>query len=518
MPRFLDLPRRYNAASHFVDRHIAEGRGGKVAFIDDKGSYTYADLAARVNRAGNLLKAQGVRREQRVMLALLDSIDFPAMFFGAMKIGAVPVPVNTLLPTQDYDFLLRDSRAALLVVSDALMEKFRPIISGQPYLEQTLISGQVPPTVTPLARLLEEQSDQLEAAATTPDDIGFWLYSSGSTGSPKGAIHLHGDLVHTAVLYGQDVLGIREDDVVFSAAKLFFAYGLGNAMTFPLHVGATAVLMAERPTPQAVMQRLKQHQATIFYGVPTLYAGILADQGVTKESGSARLRACVSAGEALPEEIGKRWHALFGVDILDGIGSTEMLHIFLSNRPGEVRYGTTGRAVPGYDLRIVGENGQEVPQGEIGELLVSGPSSAIAYWNNRAKSLTTFQGPWTRTGDKYMQTEDGCYVYAGRSDDMLKVSGIWVSPFEVESALQAHPKVLEVAVVAHADSDDLIKPKAYVVLKNGHDGSDALVAELQVFVKDRLAPYKYPRWVEFVPELPKTATGKIQRFKLRAKA
>jgi benzoate-CoA ligase family protein len=518
MPRFLDLPRRYNAATHFIDRHIAEGRGSKTAFIDDKGSYTYADLAARVNRAGNLLRAQGVRPEQRVMLALLDSIDFPAMFFGAMKIGAVPVPVNTLLTTPDYDFLLRDSRAAALVVSDALLEKFRPIISGQPYLEQTLISGQVPATVTPLDRLMAEQSDRLEAVATTPDDIGFWLYSSGSTGSPKGAIHLHGDLVHTAVLYGQDVLGIREDDVVFSAAKLFFAYGLGNAMTFPLHVGATAVLMAERPTPQAVMQRLKQHQASIFYGVPTLYAGILAAQGITKESGSDRLRACVSAGEALPEEIGKRWKALFGVDILDGIGSTEMLHIFLSNRPGDVRYGTTGRAVPGYDLRIVGENGEDVPPGEIGELLVSGPSSAIAYWNNRAKSLSTFHGPWTRTGDKYVCDKDGYYTYAGRSDDMLKVSGIWVSPFEVESALQAHPKVLEVAVVAHPDSDDLIKPKAYVVLKDGIAGDDALIAELQTFVKDRLAPYKYPRWVEFVPELPKTATGKIQRFKLRSRA
>lgn len=518
MPRFLDLPRRYNAASHFIDRHIAEGRGGKTAFIDDTGSYTYAELAARVNRAGNLLKAQGVRPEQRVMLALLDGIDFPAIFFGAMKIGAVPIPVNTLLTTSDYDFLLRDSRAAVLIVSDALMERFRPIISGQPYLEKTLISGQVPPTVTPLTKMMAEQSDQLEAAATTPDDIGFWLYSSGSTGSPKGAIHLHGDLVHTAVLYGQEVLGIREDDVVFSAAKLFFAYGLGNAMSFPLHVGATAVLMAERPTPQAVMQRLKQHQASIFYGVPTLYAGILADQSITKDSGSPRLRACVSAGEALPEEIGKRWKALFGVDILDGIGSTEMLHIFLSNRPGEVRYGTTGRAVPGYDLRIVGENGEEVPPGEIGELLVCGPSSAIAYWNNRAKSLNTFQGPWTRTGDKYVRDKDGFYTYAGRSDDMLKVSGIWVSPFEVESALQANPKVLEVAVVAHPDSDDLIKPKAYVVLKDGISASEALVAELQAFVKDRLAPYKYPRWVEFVPELPKTATGKIQRFKLRAKA
>lgn len=518
MPRFLELPRRYNAASHFVDRHIVEGRGAKTAFIDDKGSYSYADLAARVNRAGNLLKSQGVQPEQRVMLALLDGIDFPALFFGAIKIGAVPVPVNTLLTTPDYDFLLRDSRAVVLAVSDALLEKFRPIISGQPHLKQVLISGQVPPTVTPLHKLMEAQSDQLDAAETTPDDIGFWLYSSGSTGAPKGAMHLHGDLVHTAVLYGEEVLGIKEDDVVFSAAKLFFAYGMGNAMTFPLHVGATAVLMAERPTPSAVMKRLKDNQASIFYGVPTLYAGILAAEGITKESGSARLRCCVSAGEALPEDIGKRWEKLFGVQILDGIGSTEMLHIFLSNRPGDVRYGTTGTAVPGYDLRIVDEHGKDVEQGGIGELLVSGPSSAMAYWNNRTKSLNTFQGPWTRTGDKYLRTNDGYYIYAGRSDDMLKVSGIWVSPFEVESALLAHPKVLEAAVVAHADTDDLIKPKAYVVLKPGIGAEAALVDELKAFVKDRLAPYKYPRWVEIVDELPKTATGKIQRFKLRDKA
>lgn len=516
MPRFLELPRRYNAASHFVDRHIAEGRGAKTAFIDDKGSYTYADLAARMNRAGNLLKAQGVKPEQRVLMAMLDGIDFPALFWGAMKIGAVPVPVNTLLTTPDYDYMLRDSRAVLLCVSDALMERFRPIVSGQPYLQNVLISGQVPPTVTPLSKLLEEQSDQLEPAATTPDDVGFWLYSSGSTGSPKGTVHLHGDLVHTAVLYAEDVLGIREDDVVFSAAKLFFAYGMGNAMTFPLHVGATGVLMAERPTPAAVMRRLKDHNATIFYGVPTLYAGILADQSITKDSGSAKLRRCVSAGEALPEDIGKRWEKLFGVEILDGIGSTEMLHIFLSNRPGEVRYGTTGKAVPGYDLRVVGEDGKDVPPGEIGELLVSGPSCAVAYWNNRAKSLNTFHGPWTRTGDKYVCDKDGYYTYAGRSDDMLKVSGIWVSPFEVESALLAHAKVLEAAVVAHADTDELIKPKAYVVLKAEFTPGEALVGELQMFVKDRLAPYKYPRWIEFVAELPKTATGKIQRFKLRA--
>ncbi len=515
MPRFLDLPRRYNAATHFIDRHLAEGRGDKIAFIDDRGSHSYADLAARVNRAGNLLRSLGVQPEQRVLMAMLDGIDFPALFFGAMKIGAVPVPVNTLLPTADYDFLLRDSRAVVLAVSDALLEKFRPIVTDQPHLKQVLVSGRVAPTIKPLEQLLAEQSDQLEAADTTPDDIGFWLYSSGSTGKPKGAMHLHGDLVHTAVLYAEEVLGLTEHDVVFSAAKLFFAYGLGNAMSFPLHVGATAVLMAERPTPQSVMQRLNQQQPSIFYGVPTLYAAILAEAGITREAGSARLRQCVSAGEALPEDIAKRWQERFGVAILDGIGSTEMLHIFVSNRPDDIRHGTTGKAVPGYDLRIVDEHGNDVSDGEIGELLVAGPSAAIAYWNNRPKSLATFHGPWTRTGDKYVRDRDGYYAYAGRSDDMLKVSGIWVSPFEVESALLGHDKVLEVAVVAHEDTDRLIKPKAYIVPRQGIAGDDALAAELKQFVKDRLAPHKYPRWIDFVAELPKTATGKIQRFKLR---
>jgi 4-hydroxybenzoate-CoA ligase/benzoate-CoA ligase len=514
-PGPVDLPRRYNAASHFVDRHLAEGRGDKIAFIDDQGRHSYADLARRVNQAGNLLKAQGVRMEQRVMLCLLDGIDFPALFFGAIKLGAVPIPVNTLLTTADYDFLLRDSRAVVLVVSAPLLEKFRPIISGQPYLEKILVSGTPPAGSESLGALLAKAGDRLEAAATTPDDVAFWLYSSGSTGMPKGAMHLQSDLVNTAVLYGDTVLGVGENDLVFSAAKLFFAYGLGNAMTFPLHAGATAVLMAERPTPESVMRTLRTHNPNIFYGVPTLYGAILADPALDRSKGSNRLRICVSAGEALPEDLARRWRERFGVDILDGIGSTEMLHIFLSNRRDDVRYGTTGKAVPGYGLKIVDEDGHEVPDGEIGELLVQGPSSAIAYWNNRAKSLATFQGPWTRTGDKYQRDAEGYYHYAGRSDDMLKVGGIWVSPFEVESALLAHEKVLEAAVVGQEDGDRLVKPKAYVVLRAG-GGSSELADELKGFVKDRLAPYKYPRWIEFVDSLPKTATGKIQRFKLRA--
>jgi benzoate-CoA ligase len=358
-------------------------------------------------------------------------------------------------------------------------------------------------------------SPHFEPAPTTCDDFCFWLYSSGSTGTPKGTVHLHSHLIQTAELYGKAILGIREDDLVFSAAKLFFAYGLGNGLTFPLSVGATTILMGERPTPQAVFQRLREHKPTIFYGVPTLYGALLASPEMLVRAEVPRLRVCASAGEALPADIGKRWTELLGVEILDGIGSTEMLHIFLSNRAGEVRYGTTGKPVPGYEVRLVGEDGSVVSRGEIGELQIKGPSAAALYWNNREKSRHTFMGEWTRSGDKYIEIEDGYYQYCGRSDDMLKVSGIYVSPFEVEGALMTHPDILEAAVVAHADTDQLIKPKAYVVLKPGVAPSEELKQALKVHVKEKLAPYKYPRWIEFVAELPKTATGKIQRFKLR---
>ena len=498
----------YNATVDLLERNLRHP--DRVAVREARRTVTYGELCERANRAGNALLSLGLEMEERVLLFLFDSADFMACFWGAIKAGLVPVPVNTLLTPADVDYMLRDSRARALVVSDALLEKLAPILKGQPFLRQVIVQG----NGKQLDDLLAAASPRLDAAPTTTDDVAFWLYSSGSTGTPKGAMHLQQDLVQTAKTYGEGVLRLRADDVVFSAAKLFFAYGLGNGMTFPFAVGATVVLLEGRPTPDAVMRILREERPTVFYGVPTLFAAILADVGNGRASGSDRLRICVSAGEPLPKEIGERWRHRFGADILDGIGSTEMLHIFLSLREDDIRYGTTGKPVPGYDLRIVDEAGRDLPQGEIGELIVRGPSSAVAYWNQRDKSLRTFQGAWTYTGDKYRRDEQGYYVYCGRSDDMIKASGQWVSPAEVESALVGHPAVLEAAVVAQKDEQKLDKPKAYVVLKKG---GAATAEELQKFVKERLAPYKYPRWIAFVDELPKTATGKIQRFKLREK-
>jgi len=501
----LELPRDYNAAVDFVGRNA--GRGGKVAYIDDAGSCTYAELAERVERAANALRAMDLRREERIGIAMLDSADWVALFLGAIKAGIVPVAMNTLLTPKDYEYQLRDSRAQALFVSEPLLKNFDGIQC--PDLRHVI------PHLK-LKDLLSKAETKALAAPTTSDDMCFWLYSSGSTGAPKGTVHLHSHLIATAELYAKPVLGIRESDVVFSAAKLFFAYGLGNALTFPMAVGATTVLMAERPTPEAVFKRLVEKQPTIFYGVPTLYAALLASPNFPEKS-KLKLRICTSAGEALPEGLGKRWTERTGVEVLDGIGSTEMLHIFLSNRPGDVRYGTTGKPVPGYDLRLVDDQGNVITQpGELGELQISGPTAAIMYWNQRSRTKNTFQGPWTRSGDKYSFDSQGYYTYGGRSDDMLKVSGIYVSPVEVEAALITHEAVLEAAVVGVEDEQKLVKPKAFVVLKPGHSGSDSLKNALQQHVKDRLAPYKYPRWIEFMSELPKTATGKIQRFKLRS--
>ena len=518
-PPRIDIPRAYNAAHDLCERNLAAGRAGKVAFIDDRGATTFGELAVRVNRFANALAGLGMRAEERVLVCLLDSIDFPTAFLGAIKGGIVPIAANTLLTTADYEYMLRDSRARTLVVSAALLPAFLPLIGTVPSLVHVIVSGAGPLPAGALGfdALLATGGERCAPAETTRDDICFWLYSSGSTGAPKGTMHVHSSLVTTAYLHGGPIVGVREDDVLFSAAKLFFAYGLGNALTYTLAFGATAILMAERPTPDAVFKRLIERRPTIFFGVPTLFAMMLASPALPPR-GSVAMRLATSAGEALPEHIGHRFTEHFGVEILDGLGSTEMLHVFLSNRPGDLRYGTSGRAVPGYELRVVNDDGAPVADGEIGELQVNGPTAAAGYWNNRAKSHATFQGPWTRSGDKYrIDPADGRYVYSGRTDDMLKVGGIYGSPVEVESALVAHDAVLEAAVIGREDADRLVKPMAYVVLKPGRDRSEALAEELRQHVKLQLAPYKFPRWVEFLDELPKTATGKIQRFKLRAR-
>jgi benzoate-CoA ligase len=507
---------QYNAAFDLIERNLT-ARPEKTAYIDDQGSYTYAELAERINRCANALTGLGLTIEARMMLCLTDSIDFPSAFLGAIKAGIIPIAVNTLLTGSDYDFMLRDSRAQALLVSEPLLPVFKPILDRQPFVKHIVVSGQNTAGYLGLAELMAKAGTNFTAAPTRPDDMCFWLYSSGSTGTPKGTVHVQTSPIRTAELYAQPILGIQEEDIVFSAAKLFFAYGLGNALSFPLSVGATTVLLAERPTPAAVCRILRQHRPSIFYGVPTLYSALLASPELPKRE-ELNLRRCTSAGEALPSEVGRRWREHTGVDILDGLGSTEMLHIFLTNRPGDVRYGTSGKPVPGYEIRLVNEDGQAVGKGEIGELHVAGPTSATLYWNNRDKSRNTFLGPWTKSGDKYIESEDGYYTYCGRADDMLKVSGIWVSPFEVEASLASHEVVLEAAVVACADKDGLIKPKAFVVLRPGIAQTAELAATLQQYVKGQLAPYKYPRWIEFVAELPKTATGKIQRFKLRSAA
>lgn len=510
--------RFYNASKDLVDRNIDAGRSAKPAFIDTERSMSYAQLHDDCQRVGNLLEAHGLQREARVAMLVLDTVDFPPIFLGAIRAGVIPIALNTLLSSEIYSYILNDCRAQALFVSAPLLAVVEPALGTVDSLQHIFVIGDSESTpddqYIDYKPALAAHSPTRAVASTLADEVAFWLYSSGSTGMPKGVPHVHSSLMETAELYAKDLLKFNEHDVVYSAAKLFFAYGLGNGLTFPLAVGATAILLDGRPTPEAVMERLHTHQATLFFGVPTLYGALLANQQCTPENSSRRLRHCISAGEALPEDIAKRWLERFGVEILDGVGSTEMLHIFVSNTPGDVRYGRSGKAVSGYEIRLVDDDGTDVVDGEVGEMLVRGSTSANGYWNQRGKSRTTFIGEWTRTGDKYIRDPQGYYEICGRTDDMFKVSGIWVSPFEVEAALISHPAVLEAGVVPADDGDGLLKPKAFVVLQD-RVADDSLYEELKQHVKSRIGAWKYPRWIEFMDELPKTATGKIQRFKLR---
>ncbi len=508
----------YNAAVDLVDGNVAAGRGANSAFIDPTTTLSYHELKERTDRMGSALRALGLHREQRVALILLDTVDFPVAFWGTIKAGLVAVPMNTLVNADQWRHMIDDCRAAALIIAAELWDRAAPMVADIRRTRDLPVVLTSPRDDLPsLPSLLASADPRFVPTETHADEVAFWLYTSGSTGAPKGARHVHASPAHTAALYGKEVLGIRETDSIFSAAKLFFAYGLGNGMSFPMSVGATAILLPDRPTPASVLAILRRHRPTIFCGAPTLYAALLADSGFAGEPRFAGLRICLSAGEALPEEIGLRWRERVGVDILDGIGSTEMLHIFISNSPGQIRYGSSGKPVPGYQARILDDDGTPTTPGEIGELVVRGPTAAEGYWNQRAQSRKTFAGEWTHTGDKYRIDPDGYYHYCGRTDDMFKTSGIWVSPFEVESALISHPAVLEAAVIGRPDGDGLVKPKAFVVLAPGWEPGEALFDELREHVKQKAGPWKYPRWIEVLPELPKTATGKIQRFQLRAR-
>ena len=527
------LPDQFNAATYFIDRHIPEGRGEKIAIEAGEARVSYRQLWERVNRFGNSLRQLGVRIEERVFLLLLDTPEFAVSFFGAIKIGAVPVPVNTLLKTSDYHYILNNSRARVAVVSEALY----PQLQGWKklrYLQHVIVVGGAQPATTDkntqsFAGLIEQNSPSLEAEPTSKDDAAFWLYSSGSTGFPKACVHLQHDMVVCAERYAMGILGMTESDRCFSVAKLFFAYGLGNAMYFPLAVGATSILWPGPPKPQHAFEIIERHRPSLFFSVPSNYAALLAhkrDHVGTAAPGRpggpsapdfdlSSVRYGISAGEALPAALFHRFKERFGVEILDAIGSTEVLHMFIANRPGAVRPGSSGQIIPGYEARVVDEDDEPAKPGEIGNLLINSDSTCSHYWNQHEKSKSTIEGHWIRTGDKYYQDADGYFWYAGRSDDMLKCSGVWVSPIEIEAVLIEHPAVQEAAVIGRKDEDELLKPAAYVLLKNGSTGTADLARELQEFVLSRLPVFKRPRWVEFVDELPKTATGKLQRYKLR---
>jgi benzoate-CoA ligase len=511
-----DLPDRLNAASDLLDANLRSGRGGRVALIDIDGEVSYAALADRVARMAGVFRTLGVRREQRVLLCLVDTADFPTVFLGAIRAGVVPVPLNTLLVPDEYRWILENSDAAAVFVSNELADHWMEIASDFPNVQ--FVSSRGGPWAS-LADLIEQSESARELPADTHrDDVAFWLYTSGSTGRPKGVMHSHGSIRLTANLFGIGVVGFSEGDVVLSVAKQFFAYGLGNSLSFPYAAGATVVLHDGRATPEAISALVRKHNVSILCGVPTFFAGWFASGlAPTKEEAPA-LRIATSAGECLPAHLGEEFRRRYGGDIIDGLGSTEMLHVYLSQRPGEVKYGCTGRPVPGYELRIIDDDGLEAPPGQLGELRVRGPTAAIGYWRNRLKSRATFQGEWLRTGDKYSCDADGWYTYGGRGDDMLKVGGIYVSPIEVEEALACHAAVLEAAVIGAADGSGLIKPRAFVVVRPGQIADTALATALKAHVKSLLAPYKYPRWIEFLDELPKTATGKIQRFRLRERA
>ena len=506
------LPDTYNAATTFVDENIRQGRGQKTAIYYRDEKFTYQDVFELVNKTGNAFQDLGLEIEQRVPLVLPDCPEFVFCFFGAIKIGAVPIPTNPWMKARDYEYLLEDSRAQLLVVHESALPELASIWDRSPYLKHVVVVGRESGKALAYEPLIAKSSPQLNSHATSKDAVAFWMYTSGSTGSPKGVVHLQHDMITITDLFVAPVLGMREDDRCFSASKLFFAYGLGNSLYFPFRFGASTILWPERPDPEQILEVIEKQRPTFFFSVPTLYNRLLR---VERKYDLTSLRICLSSGEPLPPALFHAWKDKFGLELLDVVGSTEATHDFLANRPGMARPGSSGQVTPAFEAKIVDDEGSEVAIGEVGHLLVKGDANSPYYWNKREQTERTMLGEWLKTGDTYYRDEAGYYYYCGRSDDMLKVGGLWVSPIEVENTLLEHPAVLEAAVTGQTDKDGLVKPKASVVLKSEYRASEQLKEELQALVRERLVPYKYPRWVEFVEDLPKTVTGKIQRFKLR---
>jgi len=509
------LPERFNVATFLLDRHLAEGRSDKAAIVCQGRTLTYREVSREVNRLGHALRGLGVEIENRVVLL---SPDVPELIYGllaCMKIGAVPVAANTLLPPTDIEYILRDSRAKVVIAHETLAPVVEGVRPGLPHLRHLVAIGRAEPGQVSYREVVEREPDELEAADTCRNDAAVWQYSSGTTGAPKGIIQMHKNIYYHARCHFEALLGIHEQDRVLSVAKLFFGYGQGNSLYAPFAVGATTVLMPDRPEPETVAELVTRERPTVFCGVPTAYNALLQLPDFSQKYDFGSVRLCTSAGEALPPAVLERWRVAVGLDIIDGIGSTECFHVFISNRPGDVVPGSTGRPIPGFEARIVDEEGKDLPAGEIGNLLIRGPSVAAGYWNKHELSQKTFLGDWVRTGDKFSKDADGLFWFAGRNDDMIKAGGIWVAPIEVEATLCSHPAVLECGVIGAPDRDNLMKPMAFVVLRETHEASEELTRELQDFVKSKIAPFKYPRWIQYVAELPKTATGKLQRFKLR---
>ncbi len=510
----VDLPATYNAATTFVDNNIAEGRGGKVAIYYEDQQITYQELFENVNRTGNALKELGIEIENRVLLILPDSPEFAYGFFGAIKIGAVAVPTNPWMPAADYEYLINDSRARAIIVHESVLPEIEKIWDKTPFLKKIIVVGKPRGKAISFENAIAKASDKLEAEKTTRDDVCFWGYTSGSTGNPKGAVHLQHDMITITDLFVKPVLELKENDLCFSASKMFFSYGLGNSLYFPLRFGAATVLWPEKPDPERILQVIEKYKPTFFFSVPTLFARFLR---IEKKYDLSSLRICLSSGEPLPPALFHQWMQRTGLELLDVVGSTEATHDFLANRPGRAKAGSSGEVTPAFEAKIVDDEGREVPLGEVGNLLVSGDATAPYYWNKHEQTKRTMLGEWLKTGDTYYRDAEGYYWYCGRSDDMMKVGGLWVSPIEIENTLMEHPAVLESGVIGDTDADGLLKPKAFVLLKSEYKASDQLRTELQNHVKSKLEPYKYPRWVDFVDDLPKTVTGKIQRFRLRAK-